>query len=703
MTVEKKLLVTGARQPEVEDDPIGVAFGPSDYAHLNNTVSNFPSGGRGRSLTFSCWFYVSESETHLFIAKNVAGQTTFKIDMKDWGLRITATEEGVTRIHGYAQGNNDSFINGWHHLLISFDANATSTRHIYVDDVAWPTTWSTYTVNNYFFNDIDDFYVAGHSQAKPKRLAHVFLDWDTQSAAYLDLSTTSNRRKFIDADKKPVTVTGLSPYIYLPLISPTSVTTNSGSLGNFTASGVLDSPARGPNQDNCYASTFDGSNQWMSLSTVPTGLSDGKLFTFSFNASQTTGNGQIFTASNGQVSIKLESRQCTVRLGNSGGAVLYFSSPATAASKLYYGQHNHWCFSCDLSDTSKRHMFLNGVDITSGINFITYTNAVADLTHTPNAIGAGATGGDKFNGSIGEFYLDDSYIDLATENPFWNSDFNKPVPLYKVIEDTGVTPVIAMPMMGKDVGNNLGSGGDFYVYSGRFTGARGGSEFWARTAYFNAQANTLFSRGTMTGVSSSTRYLSHVFTFKAPNGGIDNQRPIIIKGNKYDLTIRADLIEASTYGSNKIVALVKTSVTPFDGNPHTIFITIDAMSLANSYLYYDNDNTGSLSKQKDVNENIDIVGNVEMFGNTGVFKGEVGMQYVTNSYINFTQEANRNKFIDQLGYPRDLTQQIEDGDIPNPLIYMKFDDTTALGTNSGTGGNFTVAGTVTAGADADEI
>ena len=701
MTVEKKLLVTGARQPEVEDDPIGVAFGPSDYAHLNNTVSTFPSGGRGRSLTFSCWFYVSESETHLFIAKNVAGQTTFKIDIKDWGLRITATEEGVTKIHGYAQGNNDAFINGWHHLLISLDALSTSTRHIYVDDVAWPTTWSTYTAGHQFFNDIDDFYVAGHSQAKPKRLAHVFFDWDPIAAAYLDLSTTSNRRKFISADKKPVTVTGLSPYIYLPLISPTSVTTNSGSLGNFTVSGVLDSPARGPNQDNCYAGTFGGNNQWMSLSTVPTGLSDGKLFTFSFNASQTTSNGQIFTSSNGQVSIKLESRQCTVRLGNSGGAVLYFSSPATVASKLYYGQHNHWCFSCDLSDTSKRHMFLNGVDITSGINFIHYVNAVADLTHVPNAIGAGATGGDKFNGSIGEFYLDDSYIDLATENPFWNSDFKKPVPLYKVIEDTGVTPVIAMPIMGEDAGNNLGSGEDFYVYSGPFVGARGGSEFWARSADFSSTNH--LSKSSSWGNSSNytfavafrphnTSGTKNLFVANDPHAG------------QYGLRISQDDAKIEVQQKNTSNAnFVNAAFSGLVANTWYVFLASFSVGaskfsmeirggVTNSYSTTSLSNTGQVRLQ----------GTTKIGGGAyGNFDGDIGFVYLSKGYVDISQESNRNKFVDQLGYPKDLTPLIDAGDIPSPVVYMKLEDTAALGTNSGTGGDFTVSGTLVAGADVD--
>ena len=97
-----------------------------------------------------------------------------------------------------------------------------------------------------------------------------------------------------------------------------------------------------------------------------------------------------------------------------------------------------------------------------------------------------------------------------------------------------------------------------------------------------------------------------------------------------------------------------------------------------------------------------IIFNIGCIGRTyngGYWDGDLGFLYFNNSYTDFSQEANRNKFVDQLGYPRDLTQQISDGDIPNPLIYMKFDDTAALGTNSGTGGNFTVNGTVTSGAD----
>jgi hypothetical protein len=88
-------------------------------------------------------------------------------------------------------------------------------------------------------------------------------------------------------------------------------------------------------------------------------------------------------------------------------------------------------------------------------------------------------------------------------------------------------------------------------------------------------------------------------------------------------------------------------------------------------------------------------------GGTQVMDGKLGFFYINQNYTDFSQESNRNLFVDQLGYPKDLGSDGSNPTGSSPLIYMKFDDTSALGTNSGTGGNFTVNGTVTAGADVD--
>jgi len=97
-----------------------------------------------------------------------------------------------------------------------------------------------------------------------------------------------------------------------------------------------------------------------------------------------------------------------------------------------------------------------------------------------------------------------------------------------------------------------------------------------------------------------------------------------------------------------------------------------------------------------VNESLDFSkGAFRLWGDSG---HQTGFFYLSSTYTDFSQEANRNKFVDQLGYPRDLTQQIQDGDIANPQAYMKF-NSNSVGTNNGTGGNFSAVGSIGSGAD----
>ena len=684
MTIEKKLLGTTPVSGEVL--PEAVSFdGSSDYLSRTSDLTNNIDS---KTFTFSAWVY------------NAGGAYIYTVDTgtsnNGYNVQVQYNSSGNLSFRGKNAAYTTVFEfyvpsvlpkNTFSHILISTDLTNSSNRKIYINDID-VTSSATFTA---FTNDTIGFTNSYHSvQARfggmnkyTGRLAHLFLDY-----TYRDLSIEANRRLFIDADGKPSSTIPSSPILYLPMTDAATAGSNSGTGGDFTVNGVLATAERGPNQDNCSASTFDGSNDYLSRSSI-TGLSDSKLFTFSFNASQTSGNAQIFTASNGQVSIKLESRQCTVYLGNSGGAVLYFSSPATVASKLYYGQHNHWCFSCDLSDTSKRHMFLNGVDITSGINFIAYVNADADLTHTPNAIGAGATGGDKFTGSIGEFYLDTAYYDLATENPFWDSDTNLPKSVRKVIADTSVTPAIAMPLMGNDAGNNLGSGADFTVNSGPYAGARGGSEFWARSVEGTGSSGISLTRSALSGGASSPN-LTVVFSVYLDS--INSQKGWFAGGG-------SGFLAYNDSGGNVFMGSVLTVISassPFStGSWHTVLfsmvsngtssqrhIYIDGVSAANqtwvTRTTFDlTAGTSGILSDKNGNQNLD---------------GKIAGLFIEQVYTDFSQESNRNKFIDQLGYMKDLSEE------GSPLIYMKFDPS-SLGTNSGSGGNFTVNGTVTAGSD----
>jgi len=727
MTIEKKLLgtnpVSGVILPE------GVGFDSDDNI---NRSSDLTSNTDSKTFTFSCWLYSNGSQmTPYFSLPSSGSAGSFNITMQGGGaLTITSRISGSTSNNLYLYSPSVLMpIKTWSHVLASIDMANLSGSKLYINDQA--ATFSTYPFTNTPLNFTNAVHKIGHQTTG--RISNLFLDY-----TYRDLTVTANRRLFITADGKPSDTIPSNPIIYLPLKDAATAGSNSGTGGNFTGTyGLPSTASRGPNQDNCSASKFDGSNDYLSRSSI-SGLSDSKLVTFSFNASQTSGSAQIFTVSNGRFSVKIESKRLYVLATNAAGGVIL--NLQVYPNKVRRGQNNSFSFSFDLSDTSKRHMFINGVDVTSEVTFSAYLNQVMDLTLTPYAIGAAADGSSKFNGSIGEFYLDTAYIDLATENPFWDSDANRPNSLRKVIEDTGVTPAIAMPLIGNNAGNNLGSGGDFTVNSGPYTGARGASEYrdrsWARSETNASGSNVgyMYRDGTgfgLTAYNNNTATLVTTFLFHdLPTGGLggngdvsSNQQNIIRIGRSTDYAENMYLYYNKNYNSFRFGSRSgqnSRDVIQFERNNeatlstgvwYTIMISYNSSNANTAWMYINRSGTNVMT---------DIMGTPTVTSDTTNWQAtddiiiggsligthmapptsmEMSMLYMDTSYIDFSQEANREKFSDALGYPRDLTQQIEDGDVTNPLIYMKFDDSSNFGLNSGRGSNFTIQSTLLHGSD----
>jgi hypothetical protein len=370
-----------------------------------------------------------------------------------------------------------------------------------------------------------------------------------------------------------------------------------------------------------------------------------------------------------------------------------------------YGATTQLSFSVDMANTANRCASVNGVLATS-ITWYTYIDILLYTNSTDIKI-AGTT---VMKGDIGELYFDTAYIDLATDNPFWDSDTNKPKPVRQVISETGTTPLIALPLQGNDAGNNLGTGGDFTVYSGPFTGARGGSEFWARSAKFDGSTGVLRKTGT---ISSDVKTLSFAVAYKTHE--ITTAKTLLDIRNPTlgDTIIRFQSNSSgqfSIYGytdsSSSILVCGSTSSITVD-EYNIVLFSVD-MSDSNKRNFYSNGalnplgfNYGVFLDNTFPFNSSTIQTNIGVAGGASYHNDDIGFLYFTTDYIDFSQESNRNLFVDQLGYPKDLTPAIEAGTIADPLIYMKFDDTSDLGKNSGTGGNFTVNGTVTAGSDVD--
>jgi len=706
MTIERKLL--GVTPVSGEVLPEGVGFKADNYLKLLNTQSTFlPGGGSSKSLMFSCWFYIGDSEgAPLFQVKNTQNAITFGVTVGANGVAIIAKQNGTTIVQARVNADQGSIKQGWNHIMFSFYVTSTATRHVYLNDQSYSTTWAFYT-NSHFFNDIDDFFVAGDQGVINKRLAHVFFDFDIDGAAYLDLSVLSNRREFIDADGLPVVPTGLSPHIYMKLTDANTATTNSGSLGTFTAEGVLATAERGPNQDNCSASEFDGTNDYLQSGTVSLG-SDSQLFTFSAILDHTLfGNDFIFEITTGTVfrcHLDMQNgNRFRLRLSDNGGTVRV---DVVCNQTVVLGRQDHLTISLDLSNASKRHIYINGLSQTaSWTTYITSAN-IGYGSFDKIVVGDSHNSNDGWHGSIGELYFNSTYYDLSTDNPFWDSDTNRPNSVRKVIADTGVTPLLALPITGSAAGDNLGSIGDLTVNSGPYAGARGGSEYRARSMFCTTKASDGLSSGAMSGGTSKvfsgvvafntshTNSATRLLSFDAASGSTR-------VGIQADFATADMFALARTADGTIILEAAQIQSNIAENVDYVLMYSFDMTDSTKSRWYVNGvSHTVTASTFTDEAADFNDVAHLASSGSEAGTNGIISNVYFTTDYIDFSQEANRNMFVDQLGYPTDLVPAIAAGDIPTPLVYMRFEDPASLGDNSGTGGDFTtVNGTVIAGED----
>ena len=703
MTIERKLLGTTPVSGEVL--PEAVSFdGTNDYLSRS---SDLTGNSDGKTFTFSCWVYGASGGT-IYHSGGASFTDGVSIHFEQSGeLNIKMDNPSGSTVFSVEHGGAIA-LNTWNHLLISCDMSSTSNRHIYVNDVALGNNYLTYT------NSDIDFTSSTHSIVQLNklkgRLAHLFLDY-----TYRDLSTTSNRRLFIDADGKPSSTIPSSPILYLPLIDAATAGSNSGTGGDFTVNGVLATAERGPNQDNCSASNFATAADTL-LRSDNQGWVATKTITCSFTVDTLSSNNNIYGAfaPSERVKIKITSDDT---YADSSTLSATFNSAANANDSVRFiltndlfmrNKHSHITFSFDASDTSKRHLYVNGEAVSA--NWLDFNNTNLQMNNvTKQYINSTNSSGDNgTNTNIGEFYMANAYYDLATDNPFWDSTANRPNSVRKVIEDTGVTPLIALPIVGSDAGNNLGSGGDFTVNSGPFVGARGGSEFFARSVDFDA-ASDWFYRSSLSGVSNS-KHFSAVFAFNIDAWTTGKERLFTcMYGNKEIVTIEingsgTEINSRLKNTSNSTIGYIASNQSLSLNQWYVVMLCMDLTDSNKSRIYIDSVNQ-TLNSNTVVNENIPYtsvnnvwVGNDDA-GANNTSDGSFAICYYNNTYIDFSQETNRHKFADQLGYPKNLTQQIEDGDIPNPLVYMKFDPTVSLGTNSGTGGDFSVTATPISGPD----
>ena len=232
-------------------------------------------------------------------------------------------------------------------------------------------------------------------------------------------------------------------------------------------------------------------------------------------------------------------------------------------------------------------------------------------------------------------------------------------------------------------------------------GARGPSEFWARSAEFDGVNGSLERTTGISGISDGKK-LTVVLSSSLPASG-DRSLFGIYSGNNIRFLLGLEITgQFSIQANNSSGAIIyenNSNFGTFNNGWMNIALSID-LGASGDNVYANGASIGAASTFIDdvipLTASDVTIANTPTYGFTDV---DIGFIYVIDQYIDFSQESNRLLFFDAFNYPVDIQKHIDGGIIPNPLIYMKFDDTSNLGLNSGTGGNFTVNGTVTPGAD----
>lgn len=675
--------------------------GVNDYF---SRTSDFTGNSDSKTFTFSFSGYNVSGVARAYSSQtNGSGGIKFTVLINNNLLRIIAQESSGLVIANFVSTSiipDDTFFN----IMISADLSNSVRRHVYNGDQILSGSWTAYVDDEIDFTGLNHT-IGGTSTVVQYRgrISNVFL-----SREYLDLSIEANRRVFTNIDTERGLIPNpsqLADYnavagnvtFYFPMGDPATAHINAAGNGDMVQNGTIARSNRGPNQYNAVASEFDGVSDYLEQTgrsaTAPTDLT----MSFSFKCDTNVRN-MLFDSGGGYIDISTTANTGLSLLIAANPYVVHVSGKLISDSDFILGKNYFVQFSYDGSAGVIK-VAVNGV--IQDITWTTLTAGSAYLAPTIRIAQWANANNNPWNGSLGDFYLGTDYIDLSISNPFYDIETQKPKYLGENGElPTGSSPLIYLPLRADDAGNNLGTGGDFTVNSGPFVGARGYSEFWARS--MNSDSSSYLGRG---NTISDSKSLSFVIAFK-DNSGLSNRRVFSVtngSNNTFDINHDGTSLEVSFQNSSGTqIGTFGSSTTLSDSDWNILIVSFD-LNVSSSVNCYANTTQGDTVISDYSNDLIGFSSTINTWignsPNAQGYDGDIGFIYLTTDYIDFSQESNRLLFQDGLGNPISLQPSIDEGLIPEGLIRMGFEDTDDLGFNSGTGGDFTVNGTVTAGAD----
>lgn len=221
--------------------------GTNDYSNRGANLTGISDGKEG---TLSVWVRVdggNGTRRTIFGTYNGASFGTFQVELQANNTFLVYAETPPVLSVALNISSTTAYTAGtiWRHLLASWKLDTAGARHLYINDV------SDLTVTT--FNNATIDYTSGATAigALPLDGTLKFNGCIAEmwfSPTYIDLSIEANRRKFINADRKPVDLgdSGQNPTGNIPILFTKNFATNLGTGGNFTITGSLDAASTSP-------------------------------------------------------------------------------------------------------------------------------------------------------------------------------------------------------------------------------------------------------------------------------------------------------------------------------------------------------------------------------------------------------------------------------------------------------------------------
>ena len=709
MSANKQLLLLG-NVASGTYEPNAVKFdGTNDYLTRGADLTGIADSKSG---IFSCWIRVDNPQTssHQYIFENLMSTNSFSlVKSLNGGVLLMADNAAATNILSIS--SSVTSVTGsakFYHILISWDL-AASASHIYISDVADQTV-TTRTNDTIDYAQASANWAVGARTDGSNKFDGAISDLYFAPGQYLDFSTESNRRKFIDASGLPVslgadgsTPTGTAPAIYLKG-DYTGFGTNSGSGGNFTVNGALEKASSTPATAAVNAVDFDGSADYLTRGADLTGLIDGKSGILSCWLRRDGGDGtaqRILANLAGTLRFHLTkdaSNKYVVTGINSAGSTIL-----TLTSNTAYTSSPDWVHllsSWDLAATTGTLYVDSASDLAGGS---TLTNDTIDyVTATPNwSVGADTDATDKMFGAISELYFaPNQYLDLSVQANREKFILNgAPVSLGSDGSlPTGTAPAIYLPNRAALVGTNAGSGGNFTINGAPKDANSTPVYYYAEPSKFDGTNDYLTRGADLTGIADGKAGTISCWVRK--DGGDGGTRIIASSGSNGKIQFYIDSgNKVVIQGLNSASAIILTLTSTGTYTTSAVWFHVVAswdLAAGVGRLYINNVDVLAGGATL-TNDTIDYASAADFFvgagsAGFGKFNGAIADLWFNTTYLDISQSANRAKFIDQSTLrPVPLGAK---GELPTgsqPLLYLGRDYAN-FQTNLGSGGNFTVTG-----------